>query len=425
MRSRCTTDTLHTSTGCNCDMYWWRWNHLLFGTRTWRRSNLVARDRSTVVSVSNTKTIDLIVWFQGTMEYYSIYIYQSQQWPWSPSNTMHLDLSWLFSIFKVPKLSRPSDRNYFRQLWRPPCYYNIHNVKSRHDFTFTGSIPDLKTNLKPLPSTSESIVKAGLNNIWRTNSKPPSHAGYASEVPSVSLQKDNATSRIPTHLQVPFPHIGRYIPAELPRASGSRLFSIQKAVNREPAKGSESNRRKVGLDLFTSSLSSFQTTPFDFHPDTVSPSQSLLFLPPSPPPKRQIVFNPEEDTVPLPLAPEPKTRNNPLGTTSPIRNPDREFHIKTLPSPSLPTGNSHFSSPRSMFLIKNPKTIQCLIHPTPLRKALTPGPFPLCLFLYHFLPCLRHLHRSSGSLSKLQVLKDTWTPIIYHLELPKLQTPSS
>ena len=276
---------------------------------------------------------------------------------------MLLDLSWVFSIFKVPKISRASDaRNftYFKHLWRPPCYLN-RNVKCRRDYYVAFSIP-------PLASTSESIVKAGLNNIWRTKSKAPSH-GY---VPFVPLQKANEqqpeqgiihspahptslprrkASRvppskiapIPTHPQVPFPQTDQYIPAEHPRA---RLISPhQKAVNRKPAKGTESTQRKVGLDLFYSSLlSSLPFTLFDFQPpDAVSssPSKSLLFRPPSPPPKRPTVFNSEEDTVPLPPAPEPKTRSNPFGTTYPVRSPEHEFPIKTLPSSSLPTGNVH------------------------------------------------------------------------------------
>lgn len=202
---------------------------------------------------------------------------------------MNFNLSWIFSIFKVPKFSRAVScdaRNirlrYLRHLWnlKASCYYG-RNVRSGCDDTF--SIPDLKT--EALPSTSASIVKAGLNNVWRTKSKAAS-------------QHEQGIIR-PPNLET------------------SRAFSC------------------------------VPVTLFDFLPNTVSPSQSLLFLPPSPLPKRDFnigPFSPEEDTVPLPPAYEPKS------TTYPIRSPDHEFPINTLPSPSLPTGNVHslnLSGPRS------------------------------------------------------------------------------
>jgi hypothetical protein len=322
---------------------------------------------------------------------------------------MHLDLSWVFSIFnlKVPKISRAvsgSDfrlRGNFRHLWRA-CYFD-RNVRSRRDPTY--SIPTRNLKTEPLASTSASIVKAGLNEVWRTNLKAPSRPSeHGSQVPSVPHQKHNEKpcpkasqhGRIPqptiapilTHL--PFPQTSQresYISADPQHPSGFRFFSLQKAVNKEPdseqsivrppkletsgafspvpqpaavplrnripifsfgssaAKGLESTQRNVGLDLFTagqysSSISSLQVTLFDLLPNTVqSPSQSLLFRPPSPPPKRKIIFNPEEDTVPLPPAPESKS--NQFGPTYPVRSPDHEFPINTLPSPSLPTGNVH------------------------------------------------------------------------------------
>lgn len=80
------------------------------------------------------------------------------------------DLSWMFSIFKLPKISRTvSDydaRNiklrHLRHVWEP-CYYG-RNVKSARNTTFS----------IPLASTSACIIKAGLNRIWRRKSKAAS-----------------------------------------------------------------------------------------------------------------------------------------------------------------------------------------------------------------------------------------------------------
>jgi hypothetical protein len=382
---------------------------------------------------------------------------------------MHLDLTWIFSIFKVPKISRAvsgsdarnlrrASGNYFRlgQLWRAPCYYD-RNVKSRLDATF--SIPDLRT-AEALASTSASIVKAGLNKVWRTNleskatSRPPEHGSQAPSVPSKKpCPKARQHGRIPqpitapilTHL--PFPQSGQlerrepYISADPQHPSGSRFFSLQKSVNKEsdseqivrppspnlktsrafssvsqPAavplrnripivsfgssatKGSKSTERNIGLDLFTagqypfysSSVSSLRVTLFDFLPNTASPSQSLLFRPPSPPPKRKLIINPEEDagTVPLPPAPEPLAtwESNQFGTTTcPVRSlasaSDHELPINTLPSPSLLTGNVRSLVPVD---ILNPKsqdhTVPCSpLFPTQSSNTLSLSPLPIAL----------------------------------------------
>lgn len=201
---------------------------------------------------------------------------------------MHLD-TWVFSIF--PRISRAvsgtSDArnfrlsNLFRHLlcqWRAhsSCFYR--DVKSRRDSTF--SIPDLKT-----ASTSAYILKSGFNKVWRCDSKPPSRP---SGVPSVPLQIDN---------------------------------------KKPPLKATHHGRIPAGLYPFYSSefsLSSIKNSLFDFLPNTVSPSRSLLFLPPTPP-----------------LPPAPK--RNQLGTTNPVRTPVHVI-INTPASPSLPTGKVYSNS---------------------------------------------------------------------------------
>ena len=89
---------------------------------------------------------------------------------------MNLLGSWIFSIFKVPAVSCDARRNiirgnYFK--WKAPYYGH---VRSGRDTTF--SIPDLKTALL---STTASIIKAGLHEVWR---KPGSQVPFP-------LQKDN------------------------------------------------------------------------------------------------------------------------------------------------------------------------------------------------------------------------------------------
>ena len=210
------------------------------------------------------------------------------------------------------------------------------------------------------------------------------------------MNKDSKQSTVrPLRLESsrasPFPQ-----PADVP----NRLPNL--SFESSAVKGSGSNQRDVGLNIFTagrysSSRSSFQVT---FLPNTVSPSKSLLFLPPTPPPK---IKSQEEVTVPLSPVSDPNLKSNQFVTTYPVRSPDHEFpnNILSTSSPSLPTGKLIPSSP-FIFLIKNIKTIQCLVHPCSLRKA--PTPFPLCRSLCHF-PWLPHPCRSS--LSESQVPKDT------------------
>ena len=226
---------------------------------------------------------------------------------------MYLDLSWIFSIFKVPKISRAvsgSDvrnfrlrGNHFRHLWnlRAPCYYD-RNVKSRCDATF--SIPNLKT--EALASTSASIVNAGLNKIWRTKSKAPSRPPEpGSQVPSVPLQKDNEKQP-----ELPCPKASQH--GHILQPKSAPIFAHLPFLQTGP-----------------------ERVPY-IPADPQHPSRSLLFLPPTPLPKRRIIFNPEEDNVTLPPAPEPKIQ---FGPTYPVRSPDHKFPIKALPGPSLTTGN--------------------------------------------------------------------------------------
>jgi hypothetical protein len=324
---------------------------------------------------------------------------------------MHLNLSWIFSIFKVPRISRAvsgSDArnirlrgNYFKH-WTTPCYYDRH-LKSGRDVTF--SIQDLKT--EALSSTSASIVKAGLDKVWRTKSK----------VSSVPLQNDNEkqpeqgiihtldAQPAPTCFPCPksnqhvshLPQTGQperepYIPAGPQHPSGSRFlsFSFQKTVNKpdseqsivrppiletstascpvsqpapvrlpnrlpnvslgsSAAKGWESTQRNVGLNLFTAVQDPF------YSPSVSSLRVTLFdFLPNTVSPAKSLLFlppiifnpfSPEEDIVPLPPVFEPKS--NQFGAIYPIRNPDHEFPINTPPGLSSPTGNVHSFGPRS------------------------------------------------------------------------------
>ena len=198
---------------------------------------------------------------------------------------MHLDLSWIFSIFKISRPARGSksdarnfrrgNSNYYRHLVRrAPCFYD-YNVKSLRDATF--SIPE------ELASTSTTIIKAGLNKIWRkTNLKAPPE------------------SRLPEP--------GYQVPS----------FPLQKPENNEkpPPKASQHGRIRAGqYPSYSSSLSSLL---FDFLPNAVSPSQSLLFLPPTPL---------------LPPAPELKPDSNQSDTTYPVRTPDHDSNTTLSLSP--------------------------------------------------------------------------------------------
>ena len=144
---------------------------------------------------------------------------------------MHLDLSWIFSIFKVVKTSsdarsfRPG-RNYFRYLWRAPRFYD-RNVKSRCDATF--SIPE------ELASTSAAIVKYGLHKIWRKYKvRPPESGSHAPFVPLLKYNvkpspKASQNGRIPAG-QNPFIHphshlsYSIFFPTVFPSQADSLLF---------------------------------------------------------------------------------------------------------------------------------------------------------------------------------------------------------
>ena len=191
---------------------------------------------------------------------------------------MLFELSWIFSNFKISRPVRGSNSdarnfglrtsgnsNYFRHLVRrAPCFYD-HYVTSRCDATF--SMPEELAST----STSQAIIKAGLNKIWRKhNLKAPSESrppepGY--QVPPFPLQK-------PEDNEKPPPKVSRHcrIPAEQ-------------------------------YPFYSSSLS-----PLLFVPNTVSPSQSHLFLPPTPH---------------LHPASELKPESNQSGTTDPDH--DSEF----------------------------------------------------------------------------------------------------
>lgn len=313
------------------------------------------------------------------------------------------DLTWVLSIFKFSRTCGATGSDAHRNFRLRGNYFRYRNVKSRRDTTF--SIPNFN-----LASTSESILKAGLHKVWRTTGKSrPSEP--RSQVPTGPLQREKQPeppypkasqhgdiSQPPILTHLPFPQTGQPQPcvsADPQHPSRSRFFHLHKTVNKKPdseqiivrpsklettsrasaspqptavpnrlpivsfgssaVKGLESTQQNVGFSIFTagpypfysseSSLSSFQVT---FLPNTFSPSQSLLFLPPTPPPKRN---NLEEDTVPLPAASEPNLKNNQFVTTCPVRNSDQEFSINTLPSPSLPTGKFILSS-SFIFLIK-------------------------------------------------------------------------
>ena len=219
-----------------------------------------------------------------------------------------------------------------------------------------------KLKTKPLASksTSQSIIKAELNKVWRTKSNAPFHE-YPPKILSFPLRNGNekqpeqgiihtpnvepipavaTCAKASQHDRIPQPNIAS-IRAHLPQTSQlerepyisadaqhkSRFFSLQKAGNQElgseeriarppnldtsrafrpvpqpaavplrkrvflkssAAEGLESTQRNVGLSLYTArqypfnSSSSLHVTLFDFLPNKVSPSQSLLFLPPSP-----------------------------------------------------------------------------------------------------------------------------------------------
>ena len=344
-----------------------------------------------------------------------------------------LDLTWVLSIFKF-KSSRAGSNSDARNFRLQGNYFS---KKPRRDTTF--SRPDSN-----LASTSASILKAGLHRVWRCTDKSKasseSQKAKQPELPCPKASQHSHVAQPKSAPTLPFPRTGQpeRQPADTQHPSRSRFFLLHKAVNKKPdserstvrspkletsraspfpqptavsnrlpifsfgssVKGSESTQGHVGLNIFTagqysSSLSSFQVT---FLTSRVSPSQSLLFLPPTPPPKRK---NLEDTRRPFPLPPssEPNLKSNQFVTTRPVRSPD---HIYMLPSPLLPTGK--FLSPRPFtFLIKIIKTKQCLLlHPCSLRK--TPKLFPLSLSLCHFL-WLRHLYRSS--LSALQVRKAT------------------
>ena len=245
---------------------------------------------------------------------------------------MHLDLSWVFSIFKVPKLSRAvsgSDarnfrlrRNCFGHIWR--ACYSDRNARYRRDTNF--SIPDSKLVL----STSASIVKAGLNEVWKSR---PSQAEPRSQVSSVPLQKENEkpypkasqhtlipqpTIIAPIFTHLPFPQTGQreepYISADPQHPFQYRFFSLPDSEQRlqsivQPPKLKTSRRAfspvlqlatvlRNRIVSFGSSaakgiessaghwqypfyFSPFHFTLFDSLPDTdtvsSSPSKSLLF----------------------------------------------------------------------------------------------------------------------------------------------------
>ncbi|KAF8806986.1 hypothetical protein BYT27DRAFT_6615699 [Phlegmacium glaucopus] len=128
--------------------------------------------------------------------------------------------------------------------------------------------------------------------------------------------------------------------------------------------------QNIGLNLFAAGQDSFYLPPissphvnqrFPSNPPLPSAfplAQSLLFLPPNPPPKTKFnfsPFSPEEDTVPLP--PAPRVKSNQHGITLPVRDlpPLSATRDYTVPYPPMfPPQSFDDLSPLPIALLLSP-----------------------------------------------------------------------
>ena len=185
------------------------------------------------------------------------------------------DLSWMFSIFKLPKISRAVSGcdaqnirlRHLRHVWKP-CYYG-RDIRSACNTTFS----------IPLALTSTCIVKAGLNQIWRRYSKA------ASQHEQSIIRPPDLVSPSKSHLFLP--------PSSSPRRKGFN----QEFLPTSPSSSTGNVHSLVPVHIPDQKSHDYTVSyspPFPT-PDLPPLSITLLFFPLAAPPPPELIIKIPDD----------------------------------------------------------------------------------------------------------------------------------